>query len=1058
MKTVRTVRELCAPHDDLQDLSLSDTVLDISHLNQEPLPRALEPDYFFERNVFTRAGRSLALQAFNRLASGSGDGVFLLSDGMGGGKTHSILSLGLLARHPAVRARELAEAAHPKLGVVRVATFDGRNSNRILAEEIGRQLDVLPRFAPFLQPLKPIGKDEWGSLLGDLGPLIIAIDELPPYLDAAEATPVGSSNLARITATSISNLIRGISAGGNLANVVLVLTDLAATAYENSKGAWLSIGSTETLDNLRQEVDQVAVRLQPVDNQGMVELYEILRRRCFKKIPAVTEVRKIAEARRGLLLDADADWGTEQVNTYLSSVTASYPFDPHLSEILYRTKDERGFQSTRRLLRLMQSLVGDIFTPNSSLADIELIGPQHLSPAIPAVLAQILNVKPRLEAPILQGIADGGRSAAEQLDRASKQPNAHVAERVATLILWGSLANSGAKPGVTEDELITICIDGQTSADQIEEALGGLVESCHYLYRIEETNAARFLFRDTENVRAAIAKRADELAPEKWRSLLRARLEEYLKPSDGSIYSECLVFPTYDRLRLATERRTLLVLFPDADGSAEARARAWWQGEDLKNQVLFIYADHTQLESIERTARRLEATHVYERELRNAGVLESSAQISELRAARAADASNFYQAVTGAYRKLLFPNRADLQSRDIERRDGSGHEFGKGVDAPLEGFVAASVRAAKKFQDEHGYGSEFEDRISTQVMSSGAIGESELRRAIASTAAIPWSSRDALADLIKEMLAAGRWRKNGTMYEPVKKDERMIARIIEPVETVVHDDSVDLVVRVENADGIEIRYLDASGKERKVQEKTAPGVAKTIRAEASVITLQATSSTKIPQAAPVEVMVPVVILAEIRRRGVAPYLYARTVPAAELRVTFDGIDPVRGKSFTAEIDIPERTSIVRVAAVAGNTKLSEKAIKVESGPTLSGPCRLSGVTASDRLSLEQLLEAASREGGRFQSLMISARHTDGSKARLEHEPRDDAWLSAEDVRRLRAAVDLAATHKNEEVAAVLEVAMRVGFPSGAALRRFCEATGQTLDEQRIDPLGTESFS
>ena len=153
MKTVRTVRELCAPHDDLQDLSLSDTVLDISHLNQEPLPRALEPDYFFERNVFTRAGRSLALQAFNRLASGSGDGVFLLSDGMGGGKTHSILSLGLLARHPAVRARELAEAAHPKLGVVRVATFDGRNSNRILAEEIGRQLDVLPRFAPFLQPL-----------------------------------------------------------------------------------------------------------------------------------------------------------------------------------------------------------------------------------------------------------------------------------------------------------------------------------------------------------------------------------------------------------------------------------------------------------------------------------------------------------------------------------------------------------------------------------------------------------------------------------------------------------------------------------------------------------------------------------------------------------------------------------------------------------------------------------------------------------------------------------------------------------------------------------------
>lgn len=59
---------------------------------------------FFDENYFTSGMLTLVDRASRQLAGErTGSSVFLLSQAMGGGKTHSMIGLGLLARDPELR-------------------------------------------------------------------------------------------------------------------------------------------------------------------------------------------------------------------------------------------------------------------------------------------------------------------------------------------------------------------------------------------------------------------------------------------------------------------------------------------------------------------------------------------------------------------------------------------------------------------------------------------------------------------------------------------------------------------------------------------------------------------------------------------------------------------------------------------------------------------------------------------------------------------------------------------------------------------------------------------
>src|SRR2546425_13155222 len=85
----------------------------------------------------------------------------------------------------------------------------------------------------YYSPLAAPGQTAWMNLLkGE--PLLILLDELPPYFENARSKPIGNSDLAVVTTTALSNLL--VAVGKNeLANVCVVISDLKAT-YASGSG------------------------------------------------------------------------------------------------------------------------------------------------------------------------------------------------------------------------------------------------------------------------------------------------------------------------------------------------------------------------------------------------------------------------------------------------------------------------------------------------------------------------------------------------------------------------------------------------------------------------------------------------------------------------------------------------------------------------------------------------------------------------------------------------------------------------------------------------------
>lgn len=139
---------------------------------------------FFEENYFTNGMLTLVDRAFRHLSgSGAGSSVFLLSQAMGGGKTHSMIALGLLAREPELRTKVLGEQdPAPRLGRCHVIGFNGRSTDAAggICGSIAEQLDKADQFARYVSPLLSApGPEAWKQLLGG-DPLVLFLDELPP--------------------------------------------------------------------------------------------------------------------------------------------------------------------------------------------------------------------------------------------------------------------------------------------------------------------------------------------------------------------------------------------------------------------------------------------------------------------------------------------------------------------------------------------------------------------------------------------------------------------------------------------------------------------------------------------------------------------------------------------------------------------------------------------------------------------------------------------------------------------------------------------------------------
>src|SRR5579864_7491367 len=103
-----TVKDACELHPMALEYSMSEQVENLSDVLGATPETARE---FFDKNYVTKGMETLLNQGLRRLGGKSDQAVFELKQAMGGGKTHSMIALGLLARDAALRESVVPELA-----------------------------------------------------------------------------------------------------------------------------------------------------------------------------------------------------------------------------------------------------------------------------------------------------------------------------------------------------------------------------------------------------------------------------------------------------------------------------------------------------------------------------------------------------------------------------------------------------------------------------------------------------------------------------------------------------------------------------------------------------------------------------------------------------------------------------------------------------------------------------------------------------------------------------------------------------------------------------------
>jgi hypothetical protein len=583
---MKTVRDACVLEDNALTIKLSDQIEQLDELiNSEGDGAA-----FFERTFITHGMRDLMTEGIARLAGASSQAVFHLKQAMGGGKTHLLVGLGLLARHPELRATYCQGIPHASgFDSARIAAFNGRNSpNHYFWGEIASQLGRADLFKGYWDA-GPKAPDEraWIELFDGPEPVLILLDEMPPYFEDLATRPIGQGTVADIATRAFANLL---TAAGKKSNVCVVISDLAA-AYQ-SGGALIN----RALDNARQELGRAERSITPVDLAAN-EVYEILRTRLFKSLPDKAEIDDVAQAYgRKLEEAAKSKTISRGAEAIADEIAATYPFHPRLKNVVALFKENEQFKQTRGLIELVSRLLRSVWERPAN--DVFLIGPQHFDLSIADVRDKLTEISGMRDV-IATDLWDAQQSAhAQVIDLQSGQESA---SQVGALVLTASLSTAvNAVKGLTREEMVECLISPLREPSDFLTAFDQLEDSAWYLHHNEE----RFYFDRIENLTKLLQTLAHDAPEPQIDELIRHRLSDMFTATRRTCYDEVLPLPRLedvaDRIRRG---RVLLVVSPDSKVPPED-VQKFFDGLSQKNNLCVLTGDKTLMGSVEKAARQ----------------------------------------------------------------------------------------------------------------------------------------------------------------------------------------------------------------------------------------------------------------------------------------------------------------------------------------------------------------------------------------------------------------------------------------------------------------------
>jgi len=639
---IKTVKQACRFNPIIRDYRMTQGIENLGDLIDD----AGDGREFFSRNFVTHGMDQLFREGLLRLSGRSDQAVFELTQAMGGGKTHMMIALGLLARHPHLRAEILPADLSSRIGFgqARIAAFNGRNNpDNFIWGEIATQLGAAEAIKPYwANGPKAVDQRRWKEIIGE-EPTLILVDELPPYLDNASTQVFGQGTLANMAVYSLSSLM---SAALELPNCAIVVANLSGSYKSQTKAL------ADAISNLQQETRRQAMTITPVQLAGN-EIYEILKKRLIDELPDERVVSDVAEEYAQQIKKAE-DGGyivASSIEQIAEQVRETYPFHPSFKHLVALFKENEGFRQTRGLMQFTARLLKSVDERGAD--DVFLIGTQHLNLNDEQVKDEIERIAPRLMPAIARDIADAGNAIAEHIDA---ELAGDAAQQLMTLLLSSSLSRAvGGRIGLSESELIEFLAAPHRKPDEFLQATQRLRESAWYLHREEQ----RFFIKETENLSRQIERNAKEVPQPRVDQALINRLSGILAPVSKIAYQDVQVLPKLEELKLGGPR-TLIVIKPDGR-IPPSDLQNFFDYQQEKNNLLVLSGQDSLLaDAVEERLRELYAIEQIQKRLRPGDTLfeEDRDRFEEA-------GDRFGKALSAAYNRLYFPGNDPVDGREV---------------------------------------------------------------------------------------------------------------------------------------------------------------------------------------------------------------------------------------------------------------------------------------------------------------------------------------------------------------------------------------------------------
>lgn len=489
---------------DLQQVASNDRNVD---------PAYGDPKEFFRRTHITASMQALLTNVVQRLRGLGGDPVVDLRTAFGGGKTHTLLAVLHMARHPRLRPHEKLQGIYDDAGgppppqtkvAVLVGThLDPRTEARSAEETKGAPIlslwgdmawqlagrEGFELVAPFDNP--ETGGAPAGAVLDKLfamaGPSVVLIDEVVAYLRNVDAVGGGAYGAHLTFFQALTE-----AAKRNPKVAVLVSIPESDIEFGDARGA-------EIANQISNIFQRIGAPWQPLDHH---EAFEVVRRRLFGDSLNAEERERTCRAFAAMYGESTDFPSETRESSYLTRLEQCYPIHPEIFDRLYL--DWAGnvdrFQRTRGVLKLMADCIYRLWEANDPWP---LIMPGSLPLADRAVKQQMIGYLNEMWNSPLDGDIDGAGSEAAKIDgETTRYGQIQAGRRLTRTVFLGS-APTSQQQGIEYSRILLGAIQPGESSALYGDALRALSGRLSFLYWLE----SRYWFDTKPNLNRVAADR-----------------------------------------------------------------------------------------------------------------------------------------------------------------------------------------------------------------------------------------------------------------------------------------------------------------------------------------------------------------------------------------------------------------------------------------------------------------------------------------------------------------------------------------------------------------------